>query len=204
MFELLCFAGDRDRAEKQLDVIARGGQQAEMGCLLYRSALHADRERDAMFKEGLPAEGRPARPVRGTLNGRPFESLEDADPRVGARLELYAAGQYTWVPLEHISSIHIEEPRRLRDLLWSPARVETGPGFEALKLGEILLPVLTPLAWESTDDDVRLGRATDMAETDDGLTYPVGQKLFLMDGEPVPILTVREVVIEGPLPGAEP
>ena len=41
LFELLCFAGNHDRAEKQLDILASGGPDAGMGGLLYRSALHA-------------------------------------------------------------------------------------------------------------------------------------------------------------------
>ena len=46
----------------------------------------------------------PPRPVSGTLNGTPFHTLADADPRIGARLEIFAAGQYTWIPLEQIAS----------------------------------------------------------------------------------------------------
>ncbi|MDQ2667033.1 MAG: tetratricopeptide repeat protein, partial [Gemmatimonadota bacterium] len=38
LFELLCFAGNYDRAEKQLTVIGRGGKDAEMGALLYHAA----------------------------------------------------------------------------------------------------------------------------------------------------------------------
>lgn len=199
LFELLCFAGQRDRAEKQLDVLARGGQDAEMGALLYRAALHADRERDKKFREEdfSRGEGGPP-PVRGTLNGEPFQSLEDADPRIGARLEVFAGGQYTWLPLEHVSRLQVDEPRRLRDLLWVPARVQVGPELESLELGEVLLPVLSPLTADSTDDALRLGRATDWAETSDGLPFPVGQKLFLVDDEAVPILEVRELLIEGP------
>ncbi|MBZ5551056.1 MAG: Ldh family oxidoreductase, partial [Acidobacteriia bacterium] len=33
---------------------------------------------------------------QGTLNGKRFESIRDADPEVGPRLELYAAGAYLW------------------------------------------------------------------------------------------------------------
>src|ERR1017187_9565088 len=35
LFELLCFAGAYDRAEKQLDVLAQGGKDAQLGALLY-------------------------------------------------------------------------------------------------------------------------------------------------------------------------
>jgi len=205
LFELLCFAGQRDRAEKHLDVLARGGQDAEMGALLYRAALHADRERDEKFRDEDFSRGeRGPPPVRGTLNGEPFDAFEDADPRIGARLEVFAGGQYTWLPLEHVSSLHVEKPRRLRDLLWAPARVQAGPELESLELGEVLLPVLSPLTSDSTDDAIRLGRATDWAETSDGLPFPMGQKLFLVDGEGIPILEIRELLIQGPAVDADP
>ena len=45
LFELLCFAGSYDRAEKQLSVLSQGGRDAEMGALIYHSALHAERLR---------------------------------------------------------------------------------------------------------------------------------------------------------------
>ena len=55
LFELLCFAGNWDRAEKQLDALARDGQDAEMGALVYRGALHAERIRQAMVELGATA-----------------------------------------------------------------------------------------------------------------------------------------------------
>ncbi len=196
LFELLCFAGEYDRAEKHLDVLAASGKEADMGALLYRSALHAERTRQKMFREGeTPQGGRKPEAVSGTLNGEAFESLVDADPRVGARLEIFAAGQYTWLPLEQIESVRIEAPSRLRDLLWAPAILRTGPAFSGLDLGEVLLPVLTPLAWASDDPDVRLGRKTDWQTTESGEEVPVGQRLLLVDGEEFPILEVRELMI---------
>jgi protein involved in temperature-dependent protein secretion len=57
------------------------------------------------------------------------------------------------------------------------------------------LPVLTPLAFESDDDTVRLGRMTEWVATDDGLEVPVGQKLLMVDDEEIPILEVRELTV---------
>jgi len=95
LFELLCFAGDYDRASKQLEVLARQGVDAEAGAWVLRSALHAERTRQEMFESGaLPSGGLPPGPVTGTLNGEPFQTLTDADPRIGARLEVFAAGEY--------------------------------------------------------------------------------------------------------------
>jgi type VI secretion system protein ImpE len=196
LFELLCFSGAFDRAEKQLDVLASEGKDAQMGALLYRAALHAERTRQEMFRTGqMPERGPAPPPVPGTLNGRPFQQLSDADPRVGARLEIFAAGQYMWIPLQHIESVRMEPPRRLRDLLWAPAIVRTGPSFEGRELGEVFLPVLTPLAWQSEDDEIRLGRATDWTALPDGTEVPVGQRLLAVDGEEIPLLELRELVI---------
>jgi type VI secretion system protein ImpE len=134
-------------------------------------------------------------PVSGTLNGKPFNSLVDADPRIGPRLEVFVAGQYTWIPLEHLAFVQMGEPSRLRDLLWAPARVQAGPGFQGLELGEVLTPVMSPLSWQESDDEVRLGRVTDWKELEDGTIVPVGQKLLLVDDEPFPFLEVRKLEI---------
>lgn len=202
LFELLCFAGEYDRAEKQLDVLAGSSTETEMGALLYRSALHAARTRQEMFSNGALPSSAESPAVAGSWNGRPFTSLRDADPRIGARLEIFAAGQYTWLPLEKISRIRIERPRRLRDLLWIPAVVKTAEDFRSLELGEVLLPVLTPLAATHPDPEVRLGRVTVWEEVD-GVEVPAGQRLLLIDDEEIPILEVEELEIQ-PAPAVTP
>lgn len=196
LFELLCFAGNYDRAEKQLDILSQAGQQAAMGSLLYRSALHAERTRQAMFEaDQLPLSSEPSTAIAGTLNGRPFASLEDGDPRVGPRLEIFAAGQYTLLPLAHIESVRMEAPKRLRDLLWAPALVRTAPSFKGLELGEVLVPVMAPGSAQDEDDAIRLGRATAWIALEDGREAPIGQRVLRVDGEEVPLLEVRELVI---------
>jgi type VI secretion system protein ImpE len=204
LFELLCFAGEYERAAKQLNILADGGKEAELGAMLYRGALIGERTRQEMFRDGtLPDIGKPARPVSGTLNGQPFQSLSDADPRIGARLEVIAAGQYLWIPFEHIESVRVQPPRQLRDLCWATALVRTGPAFREQDLGEVLLPVLTPLAWQQADGELRLGRATEWQALDEETEVPMGQKLLLVDGEEIPILEVQELVVT-PLSDPEP
>src|SRR5271169_6295141 len=85
LFELLCFAGEYQRAEKQLDVLASDGRAAEMGALLYHAALHAERIRQTIFeKKDYPlTEPESDEPLSGTLNGKPFEFFSDSDPRLG-------------------------------------------------------------------------------------------------------------------------
>ena len=193
LFELLCFQGEYDRAEKHLNLLADATPDAKLGAMLYFSALHAERLRAETFqKKDYPSVPAIANDRGGTLNGRLFESFEDADPRVGARLEVYAAGAYLWIPLAHVEAIETEAPKRLRDLLWVPALVRTGPAFKGTELGEVLLPVLAPFSAKRSDDNIRLGRATEWAEVD-GQAVPFGQRVFDVDGEEVPILEIRKI-----------
>jgi len=199
LFELLCFAGKYDRAERQLDILSGGGRDAEMGILTYRAILFAERTRQAKFDAGdLPLQEEGPPPVRGILNGEPFNEMTDADPRIGARLEIHAGGQYTWMPLRHLASVHMEPPQKLRDLLWAPAKVTTGADVRDVDLGEVILPALAPLTWKHPDGAVRLGRRTEWVDLEDDLAAPVGQKLLVVDGELFPILEVRDLEILGP------
>jgi len=195
LFELLCFAGEYDRAEKQLQVLGQGDKVKELGALLYRGCLAAERTRRDHFEKGEYASSVTAKPVTGTLNGEKVNSIEDADPRIGARLELFAAGSYLWIPLEHVASIEMEPPKKLRDLLWTPAKVKTGPGFQGLELGEVLLPALAPFSFRHPEEAVRLGRMT-VWEQEDGREIPYGQKTFLVDGEEIPILEIRSLTVD--------
>ncbi|MBZ5584617.1 MAG: virulence protein SciE type [Acidobacteriia bacterium] len=204
LFELLCFTGAYDRAEKHLEILAQGGKDAQLGALLYQGALNADRTRAELFqKREYPTAGAEPPPPSGTLNGNPFSSFLDADPRIGARLEIFAAGQYMWLPLEHIASIEMEPPKRLRDLLWAPALVRTGPAFKGQELGEVLLPVLSPLSFRHSEDSVRLGRMTVWEEIEDRALAPAGQKMFLVDDEEFPILEIRRLEFAEPQPAPE-
>jgi type VI secretion system protein ImpE len=195
LFELLCFSGDYDRAGRQLDVLAGAGPQSEMGALSYRALLSATKTRQDIYSE----RNRPASAieppgedvVKGSLNGRPFRSLVDADPRLGPNLEVFAAGSYILIPFSLLSSVEISPPRRLRDLLWIPAVIRTTPAFQNRELGETLLPALTPFAAKHSSDTVRLGRETVWEEDESGQLCPVGQKILLVDGEEMPILDVR-------------
>lgn len=199
LFELLCFAGDYDRAEKQLNILEEeGSKDSFLGTLLYKAALHAERLRDEMFeKKTFPQhviDGMGTL-VRGKLNGKEFQSLSDADPRIGEKLEIFAAGDYMWISFQDISMVRLEPPKRLRDLLWAPAKLTTGPTFRSRELGEILLPAISPLSWQHPDETVRLGRVSEWCEDESGEVAPFGPKNLLIDGEEFPLLEVRELEI---------
>lgn len=196
LFELLCFAGDYSRAERQLDVLSQGGPQSEMGALFYRGALAAERTRHEMFeKQEFPKPGAAAAAlhVTGIVNGKTFHNLSDSDDRIGPNLEVFVAGSYMWIPFSLLSSIHIQPPKRLRDLLWLPANVRTSAAFQGRELGEVLLPVLNPFSWRSADPAIRLGRATAWEEDGSEEAVPKGQKVLLADEDEWPLLELRDI-----------
>jgi type VI secretion system protein ImpE len=202
LFELLCFAGEYDRAEKQLDMLADASKEAAAGILVYKAALHAERTRQGMFARGeFPLNT--ARPSgAGAVNGIAFGSFIDLDPRIGDHLEVFIAGSYTWIPLEYVRSVSMTPPAKLRDLIWAPAVLEVTPAFRMQDLGEVLLPAIAPLSWKHEDDAVRLGSATVWDEDDRFGPVPVGQKIFAADDAELGLLEVRTLTFEHPV--AEP
>ena len=91
LFECLCIAGELDRAEKHLNLLAGANEQAKIGAILYFSAVHAERERHAMYKaQSFPKTVANSK-VSGKHNGKPFSEIRDADNDLGARLEDFGA-----------------------------------------------------------------------------------------------------------------
>ena len=194
LFELLCFAGHYDRAEKQLDVLADAADgPAIAGLLAYRSALHAQRTREAMFLAGTLPTTPAAAGGEGICNGIAFQDFTDADPRIGDHLEVFVAGSYMWIPMQFVESLKLERPESLRDLLWARGQLTLRPGAPFQGMGEVFLPVLTALAHRSPDVAIRLGRATVWTALATGDEVPEGQKMLFMGDEEVPFLELRTV-----------
>jgi len=66
LFELLCFAGDYARAERQLAALAGGSVESETGAIVYYAALHAEKTRHELFEKQAFPTG-PAESPAGTL-----------------------------------------------------------------------------------------------------------------------------------------
>jgi type VI secretion system protein ImpE len=229
LFELLCFAGQWDRAEKQIDVLSSQGAQAQIGVQVYKGCVAAERERVRLRTEGLQPhflgepppyvdlllhahlrakegnakearelldrveEQRPALP--GTVNGAPIEDVREADDFLGPILELVVKGEYVWMPFEQIKRVELDEPKRARDLLFTPARIEARDGT----VGEVFVPALYARSSEHGDDAVRLGRMTDWIALADDLSRPAGLRTLLFGGhEDLSILEVRTLEIGEP------
>jgi type VI secretion system protein ImpE len=201
LFELLLFAGEYDRAEKQLGLLAEGSANAPVWGMFYRGALQCERKRQSMFatREFPTTASGPA--VPGLCNGEPFTQLIDADPRIGANLEVFMAGSYSWIPMRYVRRFELDPPTRLRDLVWSRAQLQVSADFPIQNLGEVLVPVLAPRSFEHSDEVVRLGRECAWEADEHFGEVPFGIKTFLVDGQEKPLLDLR--LIEWPGPAQE-
>jgi type VI secretion system protein ImpE len=193
LVELLAFSGQFDRAEKQLDILARGEAARDGGAGFCAAALKAEQIRHNLFANFNPSRQRAVPSPAGTLNGRPFQMLSDMDEEIGSRIEVFSAGAYMSIAFADIASVEISQPRSLLDTLWIPAVVRTAPSFTGEEPGQVLIPSIYPYSWRFPDEQVWLGRQTAWMADEEGREYPMGQKLLVIDGEEIPFLQVRRI-----------
>jgi type VI secretion system protein ImpE len=199
LFELLCFAGEYERARKQLAVLADESQGSRLGIAFYLAALNGEVERQAYYEEPAvdqaksPAPSPESQPVTGSCNGKPFRGIRDMDPRLGESLEFLAAGKYHRLAYRYLKRLEISAPARVRDLFWLPATMETSAELGGMEYPQVLIPALYPHTYLIDDDQTRLGRATEWAADETGREVPCGQRMLVIGGEEVPVISIRSL-----------
>ncbi len=131
--------------------------------------------------------------VPGTIDGRKFEWIADADLRLGPVLEAVINGNYYWVPFEHIRELKIEEPADLRDFVWMPAQFIWSNGGGTVGL----IPTRYPGSESSEDSRVLMGRMTQWLESEPGVYLGLGQRILATDVEEYPLMNIRHVTLGG-------
>ena len=126
----------------------------------------------------------------GTINGQAFEWIADADQRFGPVLEAMMDGKYYWIPMHRISRIEMEAPTDLRDLVWAPAEFTWSTGAKAVGL----LPVRYPGTEKLGDAAAKLSRSTEWRD-EGGTSIGIGQRLLTTDAVELPLLELRELVL---------
>jgi len=221
--EMLCFDGNLERADLMLDAIAKQDTGAAMGVALFRQAVRAEQARRQCFAEGrvpeflggppphlrlalealvalragdaalaarLAEEAEAARPaVAGECDGAAFDDMRDIDDLTAGFFEvLTSTGKYYWVPMDRVDSIEFHKPERPRDLIWRRAHMLVSEGPE----GEVFLPALYVPPGE-VDTPTRLGRLTDWAGPEGGPVRGIGQRMYLIGEESVPIMQIGTI-----------
>jgi len=223
LFELLCFAGDYQRAEGQLDVIAQQNTNIELGAQIYRNALAAERARIAVAtQDSLPTflleppafaalhvaalhrlrEGNAAE-ARALLT-----QAEEARPRMrgqvdGAAFSDFSDGDVVLSPFLEViirdRYVWVPFVQVKRFTVAAPKRLRDllwVPGtLETLNgpAGEAFFPVLYCGSSGSDNEQVKLGRMTDWNDAGEGLQRGVGQRMFFVDNSERSILETREI-----------
>ena len=170
-----------------------------MWVALLVEALQVEARGDAAGAARLRNEAlEAAPPTPGTIDGTPFEWIADGDSRLGPVLEAVINGRYSWVPLNALVKIVIEEPADLRDLVWSAAQLEFVNGGSTVAL----IPTRYPGSATSADGAIRLARRTDWLPLAEPHFAGLGQRVFTTDNGDTGILQAREILLQ-PAPVAE-
>lgn len=198
LFELLLFAGEWERALKQLDVVAGQNSQSELGAQVYRNNIKAMRERERLWTESLAPHFLSEPPPDVDLHLAAIKELcAGRGPEAQTLLDT-AAAQRT--PLAGRADEHeFEDWRDADDLLapvleliisdkytWLPfaqiRHIEFSPPRQLRDLvwcpvrvetrqgtiGEMFVPALYEGSHRHTDDLVKLGRLTEWRSVGEG------------------------------------
>jgi type VI secretion system protein ImpE len=226
LFELLCFAGELERAAKQLDVIAQQGPDADVSVQTYRNAIQGELARRQVFTQnripGLPKEvpnytGLHLQAIHCLRDGRPEEAL----PLLEEASQSYPAlsGQIDGREFSSLNDCDDILGPFLEVLIgsnysWLPwESIESVavappkylrdlvwlPASVQLKigpLGQVLLPCLYPGSYQNADDQIKLGRITVWRDDVEGLALGLGQKMLAVDDKEFPISEIRQIEFE--------
>ena len=223
LFELSCFAGDWERAERQLDVIGHQSAQAELGVMVYRANINAEKERRRVFTEGVTPHFLREPPAYVDLHVAAINQIRQG-LLAEARATLDRAEEERPAIAGKFDGQDFQDFRDYDDRVgpvlelivkdkyaWLPfeqiKRIEISPPkqlrdmlwasakIEALDgtIGEVYVPTLYAGSSDSDNDQVRLGRMTDWKQLSEDLFSAVGQRLFLLDGEDKSLFEAKAV-----------
>lgn len=215
--ELLCFAEEWERVDRLLDIVASQSAELKSTALGLQRLLRGEETRTQVMAEGrapqilgahggslYPAveallalrDGQPAEAaaklaadaapaVTGLRNGEQrFDVFRDLDDVCAGFIEVITeVGDYHWIPVADLARLEMRPLARATDLIWRPARLEVRSG----PVGNIYLPARYVANGIGIDDDLRLARRTEWFESEGAPVRGMGQRVFLVGDDDVPI-----------------
>jgi type VI secretion system protein ImpE len=195
--------GDAVRCEAIPDEVFKGnksplifGEPDQWLALLIESLLQAGRGEHERSHDLRARAFDEAPASAGSVDGRSFEWIADADSRLGPVLEAVINGRYYWVPFARLKKIQIEPPEDLRDMVWMPSHLDFENGGESMAL----IPTRYPGSEHASDGLIALARKTIWDEVAPNIHQGLGQRIFTTDIDDVPLMEVRTISLNG---GAE-
>jgi type VI secretion system protein ImpE len=213
LFELLCFSGDWDRAERQLDVIGHQSASAKIGVEAYRNNINAERHRREFFVNGVkPHFLKEPPPYVETLVSavkelnqanynaaeKLLERVEQERPRLSGKsddcvfrdfgdCEDLIAPVLEMFVLDKYTWLPFEQIKQIEIL---PPRSLRDLLWASARIetidgaaAEVFVPVLYSGSCEHPNDEVRLGRRTEWTSYGNDLNRAAGSRIFLIDDE---------------------
>jgi type VI secretion system protein ImpE len=228
LFELLAFAGDLERARRQIGAVTYEEPDLETATMAYRRLLDSEEARRRLFKDGLSPEfladppehvKRRLQAVNRLREGRAAEAAAEL-ARASAETPV-AAGLLNGKAFDHLRDCDdlfsgVLEVMAQGKYFWVPleqieslaAAAPTTPR-DLLWLpahlqihdgpdGDVFLPALYPNSHEHADDSVKLGRATDWKGAEGEPVLGAGLKMFLRGDDDVSLLEWRQLEVNHP------
>jgi type VI secretion system protein ImpE len=225
LFEMLVFAGDLDRAQRQIDAIQTDQPEIVVAIMDYRKLLDAERQRRQVFNN--KAQPGFLGPVPDHVRVRLLALVKLADNALAEAATLFEEANGQIAPLK--GSLNGKAFEGLRDgddclgsilevcskgkYFWVPLeQIETltmnAPRFPRDLLwipahletkegdaGSVFLPALYPGTDQENDTQLKLGRLTDWRG--ESLVRGVGVKVFFVGADESSILDWRKLELPG-------
>src|ERR1044072_8573742 len=228
LFELLSFAGEFDRAEKQLEAIGHQDVKTEMGSMVYRNNLKAERERLHLFKQGVQPAFLTEPPEYvdwqlSAINNFRLGNLQEARTFLARAEQARPAfkGTADGQPFEDFRDFNdfvapVFELIVKNQYVWLPIEhvrsIEIQPPKNLRDLlwtpvtvesidgtvGEVYIHALYCGSSEHTNEMVKLGRMTDWQEVEEGFYTGSGLRAFLIDDEDKALFDLKFIEFDHP------
>ena len=127
----------------------------------------------------------------GSIDGKPFTWIADADTRLGPVLEAIIDGKYYWVPFTCIRQVRFEAPANLRDTVWALGQFIWSNGGDSIGL----IPTRYPGSEADPDAAVQMARLTKWIECEGSTFIGQGQRMLATDAGEFMLLDVRRLMI---------
>jgi type VI secretion system protein ImpE len=158
------------------------------GYVALRAGEAAEAGRQAALAEGLRPRARGAQGDGATETQ--FSDFRDIDDLCAGFFEvLTTTGKYYWIPTERVISLEFHPPRRPRDLAWRRVTISVKDGPD----GDVYVPAIYDCIAPGLADDLRLGKATQWRESEGGPVRGLGQRMFLVDDDSLPLLSLKSL-----------
>ncbi|MFL5246127.1 MAG: type VI secretion system accessory protein TagJ [Gemmataceae bacterium] len=223
LFELLAFAGDLDRARRQMDAIHYDELELEAARMAYRNLLDAEQARRRVMQEGIAPQFFGEVPAHGHLRLQALNRLRDGVPAEAASLlnqadavQQQTKGEINDKPFDTFRDCDdvfsgILEVMAHGNYYWVPfEQIDTLtmnppryprdllwiPARLALRdgpTGDVFLPALYPGSHEHAEDAVRLGRKTDWKPIEGGPVLGKGLHTYLAGDDDYGLLDCRSL-----------